>query len=87
MDIVENVHFALGSFWANPYLPLGGSSCTSMAQRQSDAIRKAARVCGVKATTVAMLDDFLQVSPRGPEDTDEETLVRGRRKARYSIYC
>ena len=35
---------------------------------------------GVKASTVAMLDDFLLVSPRGPGDTDEETLLRGRRK-------
>ena len=72
--------FALGSFWANPYLPFGGSSCTSIAQRQSDAIRKVARVYGVKASSVAMLDDFLLVSPRKLGDTDEETLLRGGRE-------
>ena len=29
---------------------------------------------------MAMLDDFLLVSPRKPEDTDEDTLARGRKE-------
>ena len=74
---------ALGSFWLNPYLPFGGSSCTSIAQRQSDAIRKVATVYGVKAKTVAMLDDFLIVAPRESGDTDNDVLKRGMTEGNY----
>ena len=70
--------FALGSFWFNPYLPFGGSSCTSIAQRQSDAIRAVAKVYGVEAETLAMLDDFLLVVPRGESDSDETVLSKGQ---------
>ena len=73
--------FALGAFWFNPYLPFGGSSCTSIAQRQSDAIRDIAKVAGVKAETLAMLDDFLLVVPRREEDSDTAVLSRGQEEA------
>ena len=69
--------FALGSYWFNPYLPFGGSSCTSIAQRQSDAIRAVMVASGVQALTVAMLDDFLIVCPRTSKDSDESVLQRG----------
>ena len=68
--------FALGSYWFNPYLPFGASSCTSLAQRQSDAIREAAKVYGVKALTVAILDDFLLVVKRRKAETDDNVLAR-----------
>ena len=50
--------FALGAYWFNPYMPFGGSSCTSLAQRQSDAIRLAA--------TVTLEGRDLDASIRGP---------------------
>ena len=70
--------YVLGSYWFNPYLPFGASSCTSIAQRQSDTIRTVARVYGVKAMSVAMLDDFMLVCRRRTTDTDESVLSRGR---------
>ena len=70
--------YALGGYWFNPYLPFGGSSCTSIAQRQSDAIRAVMEVSGVQALMIAMLDDFLIVCPRALKDTDESVLRRGR---------
>ena len=68
--------FALGSYWFYPYLPFGASSCTSLALRQSDAIREAAKVYGVKALTVAILDDFLPVVQRRKAETDDNVLTR-----------
>ena len=65
------------SYWFNPYLPFGGSSCTSIAQRQSDTIRTVAKIAGVKALTVVMPDDFLLVCPHQHKDSDQDTLDRG----------
>ena len=70
--------FALGSYWFNPYLPFGGASCTSIAQRQSYAIVAMAEVAGVKASIVAMLDDFLLVVPREETDTDKVSIRKGQ---------
>lgn len=75
--------YALESYWFNPYLPFGGSSCTFIAQRQSDTIRTVARVAGMKALTVAMLDDFLLVCPRQPKDSDQDALNRGRPEGEF----
>ena len=69
--------FALGGYWFNPYMPFGGSSCTSLAQRQSDAIRLAAKAAKVEADLVPMLDDFLIVIPRNGEETKDQALERG----------
>ena len=69
---------ALGALWFNPYLPFGASSCTSIAQRQSDAIRAVAKVFGVRCQTVAMLDDFLLVLPREKGESDDDLLQRAR---------
>ena len=74
--------FALGSYWFNPYLPFGGSSCTSIAQRQSYAVIAMARVVGVKANMAAMLDDFLLVVPRLDTDSDKEIIQRGEKVGR-----
>ena len=74
----EKYTHALASYMFNRYLPFGGSSCTSIAQRQSDAIRAAAKLAGVKALTVAVLDDFFIVRPRKHTDTDQDALDRGR---------
>ena len=74
--------FALGSFWFNPYLPFGGSSCTSIAQRQSDAVISVARVYGVNANIIVMLDDFLLVVPRRRSETDSAILQRGQDEGR-----
>ena len=72
----------MGGFWFNPYLPFGGSSCTSIAQRQSDAIRDIAKAVGINAKCVAMLDDFLFVVPRKPGDTDERALIEREKVGR-----
>ena len=72
--------YVLGSYWFNPYLPFGASSCTAIAQRQSDRIRTIATVYGVEAMSVAMLDDFLLVCKRRFHDSDETVLDRGRRE-------
>ena len=58
-------------------MPFGGSSCTSLAQRQSDAIRLAAKVADVQADLLPMLDDFLIVVPRRIGETREQILKRG----------
>ena len=58
-------------------MPFGGSSCTSLAQRQSDAIRLVAKVAGVQADLLPMLDDFLIVVPRRIGETGEQILKRG----------
>ena len=70
--------FASGAFWFNPYLPFGGSSCTSLAQRQSDAIRSIAKAIRIGADTVAMLDDFLGVVRREQDESDEAVIARGQ---------
>ena len=70
--------FALGGYWFNPYMPFGGSSCTSLAQRQSDAIRLAAKVVNVQAELLPMLDDFLIVVPRRRGEAREQNLERGK---------
>ena len=69
----------LGKYWFNGYLPFGASSCTSLAQRQSDAIREIASVYGVKAKLVAILDDFLLVCTRRKGESDDSVLERGRK--------
>ena len=69
--------YVLGSYFFNPYLPFGASSCTSIAQRQSDALRAAAKVYGVPGKSVAILDDFLFVCPRRDGETDASILDRG----------
>ena len=69
----------LNKFWFNPYLPFGASSCTSLAQRQSDSIRAIAEVYGVKSRSVAILDDFLLVLPRLKGETGDSALQRGRK--------
>ena len=69
--------YVLGGFWFNPYLPFGASSCTSIAQRQSDALRAAAKVYGVPGRSVAILDDFLLICPRKRNESDESVLMRG----------
>ena len=74
--------FAMGSFWFNPYLPFGGSSCTLTAQRQSDAIRSIVEAIDIGAKTVAMLDHYLAVVPRREEDTDDTILTRSTAIAR-----
>ena len=61
-------------------MPFGGSSCTSLAQRQSDAIRLIAAAAKVKADMVPMLDDFLIVVPREEGDSDELTISRGKQE-------
>lgn len=68
--------YALGGYWFNPYMPFGGSSCTSLAQRQSDAIRVVAKVAHIEAELLPMLDDFLIVVPRKVGETAEENLKR-----------
>ena len=75
-DWWKTYSFALGGLWFNPYLPFGASSCTSIAQRQSDAIRAVAKVFGVLSKTVAILDDFLLVLPRRRGESDEKLLER-----------
>ena len=59
-------------------MPFGGSSCTSLAQRQSDAIRLAAKAAKVEAVLLPMLDDFLIVVPRNREETSNQALERGK---------
>ena len=69
---------APGPLLFNPYLPFGGSFCTSIAQRQSYAIITMAKVVDAKAQIVAMLDDFLLVVPKLSTETGADNLRRGK---------
>ena len=70
-------------------MPFGGSSCTSLAQRQSDAIRLIARGAKVEADMVPMLDDFLIVVPRRERESDELIINRGKQEGQKfdSLIC
>ena len=61
-------------------MPFGASSCTSLAQRQSDAIRLVAKSAGVEADMVPMLDDFLIVVPKTEGESDELTIARAEQE-------
>ena len=50
------------------------------AQRQPDTIRYVAKVAGMIALAVTMLDDFLLVCRRQHKDSDQDALDRGRRE-------
>ena len=68
-------------FYFDCYCPFGARSMPAVFQRLSDAIR----VVMLRRTSVdallGMLDDFLGVVFREPEETNEELLRRGRRAA------
>ena len=68
-------------FYFDCYCPFGARSMPAVFQRLSDAIR----VVMLRRTSVdallGMLDDFLGVVYREPEETNEELLRRGRRAA------
>ena len=70
-----------GKFYFDCYCPFGARSMPAVFQRLSDAIR----VVMLRRTSVdallGMLDDFLGVVYREPEETNEELLRRGRRAA------
>ena len=67
-----------GKFYFDCYCPFGAHSMPAVFQRLSGAIR----VVMLRRTPVdallGMLDDFLGVVYRKPEETDAELLVRGR---------
>ena len=68
-------------FYFDCYCPFGARSMPAVFQRLSDAIQ----VVMLRRTSVdallGMLDDFLGVVYREPEEKDEELLQRGRRAA------
>ena len=56
---------ALGSYWFNPYMPFGGSSCTSLAQRQSDAVISIAKVTVPQEGSNNRVKEYLPVERVG----------------------
>ena len=59
---------------------------TSIAQRQSDALKAAAKVYRDPGKLVLILDDFLLVCPRRDDETDALVLDRGKRMCKKFHY-